>query len=100
MRYNHPVIARPLPASSLVRDYVALTKPRIILLLLVTALGGMFLAAGGAPEPITLAVVLVAGSLAAGGANAINQSLDRDIDNVMRRTRGRPVAGGRGRGAG
>ncbi len=89
------MIAQPLSTPGLVRDYVALTKPRIIVLLLVTALGGMFLAAGGAPDPLTLAVVLVSGSLAAGGANAINQSLDRDIDNVMRRTRGRPVAGGR-----
>ena len=74
---------------------MALTKPRIIVLLLVTALGGMFLAARGAPDPLTLAVVLLSGTLAAGGANAINHSLDRDIDHVMRRTRGRPVAGGR-----
>lgn len=81
--------------GGLARDYLALTKPRIIVLLLVTALGGMFVAAGGVPDGGVMAVVLIAGSLAAGGANAINHSLDRDIDHVMRRTRGRPVAGGR-----
>ena len=81
--------------GGLVRDYVALTKPRIISLLLITALGGMFLAAKGIPDGATIAVVLVAGSLAAGGANAINHYLDRDIDYKMQRTRKRPVAGGR-----
>ena len=82
-------------SRALVRDYVALTKPRIIVLLLVTALGGMFVAAGGVPGGATIAVVLVAGSLASGGANAINHFLDRDIDYLMSRTRKRPVAGGR-----
>ena len=89
------MIAQPVSARGLVRDYVALTKPRIILLLLITALGGMFLAARGVPDAVTMAAVLVSGSLAAGGANAINHSLERDVDLVMRRTRGRPVAGGR-----
>jgi protoheme IX farnesyltransferase len=77
------------------RDYVALTKPRIISLLLITALGGMFLAARGVPDWATIVVVLVAGSLASGGANAINHYLDRDIDYKMLRTRQRPVPGGR-----
>jgi heme o synthase len=81
--------------GGLVRDYIALTKPRIISLLLITALGGMFLAAKGIPDGATIAVVLVAGSLAAGGANSINHYLDRDIDYKMSRTRKRPVAGGR-----
>ena len=89
------MVAHTSSRGSLVRDYVALTKPRIIVLLLITALGGMFLAAGGPPDMGIMAVVLVAGSLASGGANAINHFLDRDIDNVMRRTRRRPVAGGR-----
>ncbi len=83
------------PSSGLVRDYIALTKPRIIVLLLVTALGGMFLAAKGIPDGSTIALVLVGGSLASGGANAINHYLDRDIDHKMTRTRSRPVAGGR-----
>jgi protoheme IX farnesyltransferase len=82
-------------SREVIRDYVALTKPRIILLLLVTALGGMFLAARGVPGGGLIATVLVAGSLASGGANAINHYLERDIDYLMRRTRERPVAGGR-----
>ena len=77
------------------RDYVALTKPRIISLLLVTALCAMFLAAGGAPAPYLVMLVLAGGALASGGANAINHYLDRDIDRLMRRTTNRPVASGR-----
>ena len=76
-------------------DYVRLTKPPIILLLLITALGGMFLAAQGLPPILTIIPVLLGGSLAAGGASALNNCLDRDIDAEMRRTRFRPVAGGR-----
>ncbi len=77
------------------RDYVALTKPRIISLLLVTALCAMFLAAGGVPALHLIVLVLVGGALASGGANAINHYLDRDIDKLMRRTTNRPVASGR-----
>lgn len=76
-------------------DYVALTKPRIISLLLVTAVGGMFLAAQAVPGPALVLYVLVGGSLAAGGAHSINHYLDRDIDGRMRRTSRRPVASGR-----
>ncbi|MDP6071063.1 MAG: heme o synthase [SAR202 cluster bacterium] len=83
-----------LTRESVVRDYIALTKPRIIVLLAFTALGGMFLASGGAPNPALTLVVLFAGSLAAGGANALNHILDRDIDERMTRTRQRPVARG------
>ena len=78
-----------------VRDYIALTKPRIIVLLLFTALGGMFLAAEGAPGLTLVSLVLGAGALAAGGANALNQYLERDIDYQMSRTRDRPVVTGR-----
>jgi heme o synthase len=77
---------------SLLADYVALTKPAIISLLVVTALGGMFLAARGLPPWHLVLAVLIGGSLAAGGANALNHCYDRDIDQVMRRTRRRPVA--------
>ena len=80
---------------SLVRDYVALTKPRIVVLLCLTALGGMFLATGGAPEPSLLLLVLGGGAMAAGGAQALNHYLERDIDAMMLRTRSRPVASGR-----
>ena len=81
--------------SNLLRDYIALTKPRIIVLLLVTALGGMFLAAKGIPDVSLIVLVLTGGALAAGGANALNHYLDRDIDRRMKRTQHRPVAGGR-----
>jgi heme o synthase len=75
-----------------INDYITLTKPPIIMLLLVTAAGGMFLAAGGVPSPLIMGMVWVAGGLASGGANAINHHLDRDIDELMSRTRHRPVA--------
>ncbi len=73
---------------------MALTKPRIIVLLLFTALGGMFLAAQGTPNVLVMVVVLVAGTLASAGANALNQWFDRDIDEAMSRTRKRPVVVG------
>ena len=79
----------------IVNDYLALTKPPIISLLLVTAIGGMFLAAGGVPDLLTLLLVCVGGSLGAGGANAINHYLDQDIDAMMTRTASRPVPGNR-----
>ena len=88
-------MAQVAASHTLVRDYVALTKPRIIVLLLVTALGGMFLASQGAPEASLIFLVLGGGALAAGGANAMNHSLDKDIDERMDRTRERPVATGR-----
>ena len=81
--------------ASMVRDYITLTKPKIISLLLLTAAGGMFLAEQGLPSLTLLAWVWIGGALASGGANAINQHLDRDIDREMRRTRSRPVAGER-----
>jgi protoheme IX farnesyltransferase len=80
----------PGPADT-VRAYVALTKPRIIELLLVTTVPTMVLAQGGVPSPWLVAAVIVGGTLAAGGANAINMYVDRDIDDIMRRTRHRPL---------
>lgn len=82
-------------SSATARDYVALTKPRIIVLLLITALTGMVLAAEGLPSGHITAAVLIGGSLAAGGASAVNHWLDRDLDRLMQRTRNRPVASGR-----
>ncbi len=82
-------------AAHIVRDYVALTKPRIISLLLITAGGGMVLAAGGWPDPQVAALVFGCGYLAAGGANSLNHGAERDIDQSMRRTSQRPVASGR-----
>ncbi|MEP6461820.1 MAG: heme o synthase [Frankiaceae bacterium] len=75
-----------------VRAYVALTKPRIIELLLVTTLPAMVLAAGGLPGLRIAAVTMLGGTLAAGSANALNCYLDRDIDVLMRRTERRPLA--------
>jgi heme o synthase len=74
-----------------VRAYIALTKPRIIELLLVTTVPTMVLAERGIPSIWLMAAVIVGGTLAAGGANAINMYVDRDIDDVMRRTRHRPL---------
>jgi heme o synthase len=78
------------------RDYVTLTKPRIMSLLLVTGLGAMFVGANGAPSA-WLALVTISGlALACGGASALNHVLDRDIDKLMgKRTRARPVAADR-----
>jgi protoheme IX farnesyltransferase len=71
--------------------YVSLTKPRIVELLLVTTVPAMMLAAEGLPSLWLVAVVLVGGSLAAGAANALNCYIDRDIDQLMRRTKRRPL---------
>ena len=79
-------------AGNTLRAYVALTKPRIIELLLVTTVPTMVLAQGGGlPSVWLMAAVVLGGTLAAGGANAINMYLDRDIDDLMRRTRHRPL---------
>lgn len=74
--------------------YVALTKPRIIELLLVTTVPTMVVAAEGLPAGWLVLSTLAGGSLAAGGANAFNMYIDRDIDRIMKRTRGRPLVTG------
>lgn len=76
------------------RAYLALTKPRIIELLLVTTIPTMFLAADGFPEWALVCWTLLGGTLAAGGANVLNCYLDRDIDALMHRTAHRPSATG------
>ncbi|MGH2471688.1 MAG: heme o synthase, partial [Candidatus Limnocylindria bacterium] len=75
----------------MVRDLVSLTKPAIMSLLLLTALGGMFLAARGVPPFGVLAATLIGGAAASGGASSLNHYFDRDIDERMRRTRHRPL---------
>jgi protoheme IX farnesyltransferase len=77
-----------------VGGFVALTKPRIIELLLVTTLPTMIVAARGWPAWGLILATLAGGTLAAGGANAFNMVVDRDIDSIMRRTRGRPLVTG------
>jgi protoheme IX farnesyltransferase len=73
------------------RAYLALTKPRIIELLLVTTVPAMVLAERGLPSIWLMVVTVLGGALTAGGANAINCYIDRDIDAVMQRTRSRPL---------
>jgi heme o synthase len=81
-------------SRSKVAAYVALTKPRIIELLLVTTVPTMILASGGVPSIRLVAATLVGGFLAAGGANALNMYIDRDIDGLMARTGHRPLVTG------
>ena len=90
-----PSVPRGFRAGGVtVRSYVALTKPRIIELLLVTTLPTMLVAKRGVPSLGLMLLTLLGGSLAAGGANALNMVLDRDIDKVMHRTRHRPLVTG------
>ncbi len=79
-------------ASASWRDYVTLTKPRIMTLLLLTGAAGMFVGARGVPPASTFAVAMAGLALACGGASALNHVLDRDLDRLMRRTGHRPVA--------
>jgi len=79
-------------ARSRLAAYIALTKPRIIELLLITTIPAMVLADGGWPGTWLVLATLIGGSLSAGGANALNMFYDRDIDELMRRTRARPLA--------
>ncbi len=83
---------RRLPA--VVGAYVALTKPKLVELLLVTTLPAMMLAADGWPSTRLVAATLVGGMLAAGAANTVNCWFDRDIDRLMSRTRSRPIPSG------
>ena len=91
-----PPVALPRPVSlgTRVGAYVALTKPRIIELLLITTLPTMILAERGLPGVWLMVATLLGGALAAGGANAINMYVDRDIDKLMHRTAKRPLVTG------
>jgi protoheme IX farnesyltransferase len=83
------------PLGEVVRDYLVLTKPGVMVLLLVTTLCAMLVAAQGVPSLWTLFWTLAGGALASGGAGAINHYVDRDIDAIMTRTRRRPLPAGR-----
>ena len=82
----------PAPAW---RDYLALTKPVIVILLLVTTLAGMVVGAGRWPGTELVLWTMVGGALSAGGASALNQYIDRDLDSRMQRTQRRPFPSGR-----
>ncbi len=86
-------LARP-PLTARLRGYVALTKPRIIELLLVTTVPTMIVAEQGMPSVWLIVATVLGGTFAAGGANAINMYVDRDIDALMKRTRNRPLVTG------
>lgn len=90
----HPAleIMVDVPVRTRLAAYVALTKPRIIELLLITTVPAMVLAAGGWPDTWLVVATLVGGTLSAAGANTLNCVYDADIDELMRRTKGRPLA--------
>ena len=91
-----PVAVPTRRVSATWRDYLTLTKPRIMSLLVLTAVCAMVAATGGSPAPLPLAALVVGGAFACGGASALNHVLDRDIDRLMgSRTASRPVAAGR-----
>jgi heme o synthase len=94
-----PLAARPAvvaSSSATWRDYLTLTKPRIMSLLVLTAVCAMVAAAGGSPALVPLVALVLGGALACGGASSLNHVLDRDIDRLMGpRTASRPVAAGR-----
>lgn len=80
--------------STPLRDYIALTKPRLSLLVWMTTLGGYFMAPHGT-TPLRLAATLAGTMFVVGGANALNQVYEREVDGLMRRTRDRPLPSGR-----
>ena len=81
-------------AAATLAAFVMLTKPRIIELLLITTVPAMVLAEGGMPRLSLVVLTVVGGALGAGGANAFNMYIDRDIDQLMQRTQGRPLVTG------
>ena len=99
--FDQPVLAvsesgAVLPAlGSRLAGYLSLTKPRLVLMVLVTVAVGYLLGARGGAHPTTLAITLLGTAMVAGGAGALNQWLERDRDAMMRRTANRALPGGR-----
>ena len=87
-------VTRPVSITRTVKAYVALTKPRIIELLLITTVPAMVVANQGLPSLLKIVYTVLGGTLAAGGANAVNMWFDRDIDAMMKRTQHRPLVTG------
>ena len=86
--------SRPLSVGEMVRAYLSLTKPGIIVLLLITTIGSMLIATRGSPDLSVVLFTLLGGALSAGAANSLNCFLDRDIDRLMKRTSLRPLPSG------
>ena len=82
-------------STTILKDYITLGKPKIVSLLLFTALAGMILASEGYPDLSLAILVVIGGTLASTGANALNQFFDQDIDSKMKRTKNRPIAASR-----
>lgn len=95
MPQTPPIASEQKSWYASIADYVLLTKPWIVALLLVTTLCGMLIAARGLPPPTIFVLTLLGGACAAGGANALNSYIDRDTDKVMGRTSRRPLPSGR-----
>ena len=93
MAINEAIESRSTKA--LVGDFIALTKPRVMSLLLVSAVAGAFLGVGSTPTVMVLVAVLVGGALASGGAASLNMGYESELDRRMGRTENRPVAEGR-----
>lgn len=92
---GRPTPVRQWSRSEIIRGYIELTKPRIIELLLITTVPTMILAQRGWPGAWLILATLIGGSAAAGAANVFNMVYDRDIDEVMRRTKKRPIPAGK-----
>ncbi len=90
-----PACGRPNTVMTCARDYLSLTKPRIVELLLATTVPAMIAAADGWPGTLLIVTTVVGGALVSGSAHATNMVIDRDIDRLMRRTAHRPVPAGR-----
>lgn len=88
------IAAEPTTVRSKAAAYLALTKPRIIELLLITTVPTMIVAERGLPNVWLIVATVIGGTFAAGGANAVNMYVDRDIDKIMKRTEGRPLVTG------
>ncbi|MBF0607788.1 MAG: protoheme IX farnesyltransferase [Magnetococcales bacterium] len=89
------MMAKVISYKTVVRDHVILTKPGIVLLVLIVALAGMYMGQRGLPSPYLVSVTLIAIGLATGGSAVLNNFIDRDIDRLMHRTMIRPIPQGR-----
>ncbi|MCS7171139.1 MAG: heme o synthase [Aquificaceae bacterium] len=88
------MVSKAIIYSSVLKDYIALTKPGIVVLVLITTLTGMYFAQRGFPDPLLVLWTLLGTGLASAGSAVLNQFLDKDIDALMERTKTRPLPSG------